>query len=176
MPYMIYQHPAVQTDLMFPERYWAKIAAACERTHCTYSEEELLDLPTGRYIIMRDVRPVRENRQISGDICGANEVGELIGLFYAMEWDAVTLTPSELGSGPKKFYILTKPRKRAKKNVQKNRTKADPGRQSGNSGEPDDIQQGSPAGGNQPADPGPDGIQLGMFDEENGGILNNDHQ
>lgn len=172
MPYMICQHPAVQTDLMFPERYWVKIASHVVSTRCTYSEEELLDLPTGRYIIMRDVRPVRENRQISGDICGANEVGELIGLFYAMEWDAVT----DGEEGPKKFYILTKPRKRAKKNVQKNRTKADPGRQSGNSGESDNIQQGSSAGGNQLADPGPDGIQLGMFDEENGDILNNDHQ
>ena len=144
MPYIVCKHPVVCMDIMVLQQYWPRLVSIIQRTGCTYDRENWEELPNGdRFIILRNVE-AKQGKQL----------GELIGLLYGLEWQA--MTDESLKNLSNKFYILLKPKKRkGKKHDQANRQEAHTGGESGNRGESaGDIRHGEDhgpdRGGNQP--------------------------
>lgn len=122
MAYVVCKHPMIQMDLMVKKKYWPNLVSYMERCECTYESEKEYDPGNGEtYVCIKDVQSIR-----------GYGLGELIGLFYGMEWASVTGVRPEVD----KFYICLNPRKRGKKDHDgENRAEADPGRKGGDSGE-----------------------------------------
>ena len=118
--FVLFRNPDVRIDIMILQKYWPKLVSIIERTECTYYREDWLELENGqKYVALRDVKADRPHR-----------LGELIGLFYSLEWDSLTDTPDE-NKPAEKFYILIKPRKKGKKHDQKDRQETGAGREGG---------------------------------------------
>ena len=121
MNYIIQKDPAVRIDLMTDKQYLPTLVSYCQRMGCKYEKEvECKPIKGREYVVLKD---------ISGKN-GAG-VGELIGLFYSLEWGSLIE-----GETQKKFYILINRRRKAKKHAGKNRKETGAGSDGGNSGEP----------------------------------------
>ena len=120
MNYIIHKDPAIRIDMMVDKQFLPTIASYCQRLGCKYEKEvECKPIGERQYVVLRD-------------ISGRNEaaVGELIGLFYSLEWGTLME-----GETQKKFYILINRRKKAKKHAGRDRKETGEGRESGDSGE-----------------------------------------
>ena len=132
MPYVVCKHPVIRMDIMVLQSFTPQIIGAVMNTGCTYEKEDWVEQPNGQnYLVLRDVTADK-----------GYKLGELIGRLYAMDD-----TPGEESKALRKFYILLKPRKKAKKNVQKDRQEAGAGSESGAGRESTgDIQPGQDPG------------------------------
>lgn len=148
--FVLFRNPDVRIDIMILQKYWPKLVSIIERTECTYYREDWLELENGRkYVALRDVKADRPHR-----------LGELIGLFYSLEWDSLTDTPDETKS-PEKFYILIKPRKKGGKHVQRNRQETGAGSEGGSAGgSGPDVPGKDPGAGRSGAEP----FVVGFYD------------
>ena len=151
MSYVIFKHPAIRMDLMVRRELWPKLVSHIARCDCTYAEERTtVNKKTGEaWVCVKDVRSLR-----------GYKIGELIGLFYGLEWEIVQKDEEDNA----RFYILLNPRKGGYNNARKNRKTAGARRQGRNTGKPaGDIQPGPDSGhrGNdyQPACLSPDDIR-----------------
>ena len=142
MNYIVQANPNVRLDLMVEESFYPQLVSYCERMKCKYAEEHT-------------VKPVKDRvYHVLKDISGPNGacVGELIGLFYSLEWGNLIE-----GGTHKKFYIMINPRRKGKKkNAGKNRKEADQGSNGGAAGEPSGDSGSGPVGG-----PAGDGASAG---------------
>ena len=121
MPYIVNMHPVIKMDLMVLQKYMPKLIGAVINAGCEYEKEDWIELKNGQnYVILRDVRSKR------GD-----QIGDLLKTLYEMD----NTVPDETGE-PQKFYILLKPRKKAKKNAQKDREETGAGSEGGAGSEP----------------------------------------
>ena len=128
MSYVVIKNPAIRIDLVVKKEYLPQLVGYISRMGCTYEAEQdkddwvcLMDIsgPTGRHI------------------------GDTLGLFYSLEWGHLVE-----GKPEDKFYILLNMRrKKAKKNVHKNRKEADQGSDGGNSGESAGYSEPGPVDG-----------------------------
>ncbi len=156
--FVLFSNPGVRIDIMILQKYWPKLVSIIERTDCRYYKEDWMELDNGqKYVILRDVKADRPNK-----------LGELIGLFYSLEWDSLTDTPAE-NKPPEKFYILIKPRKKGRKHVQENRTETGAGCESGSGvGSGSDVPGKAPGAGRSGTEPfvvrANDIRQLEMYD------------
>ena len=147
MNYIIHKDPSIRIDLMADKQFLPTLASYCQRMGCRYEKEIACKPIDGReYVVLRD---------ISGRNGAA--VGELIGLFYSLEWGTLIE-----GETRKKFYILINRRKKAKKHAVKDRKETGKGSGSGTGGEP----AGHPGPGqvDQPAGDGDDPGDFGVDD------------
>ena len=147
MNYIICKHPSIRLDLMCDKQFLPTLVSYCQRMGCKY-EKEAACKPIGEreYVVLKD---------ISGK--NGASVGELIGLFYSLEWGTLMQ-----GESTRKFYILINRRKKAKKHAGKDRKETGEGRDSRTAGEP----SGNPGSGpvDQPAGNGDDPGDLGIGD------------
>lgn len=122
MNYVVCANPNTSISLMVPEEFYPQLVSYVQRMGCKYAEERAAKPVNGRnYRVLKD---------ISGPNGGA--VGELLGLFYSLEWGSLVE-----GESQRKFYIMINPRRKGKKkNAGKNRKEADQGSNRGNPGEP----------------------------------------
>lgn len=122
MAHVIFKHPLIRMDLMVRKKYWPKLVAYIRRCECFYEEENPYDPGNGEeWIRVKDVQSLR-----------GYEIGNLVGLFYGMEWDSA-INPENQAD---KFYICLNLRKRGKnENDLKDRKEAGPGCKSGAAGE-----------------------------------------
>ena len=96
MPYIVCQHPAVRMDIMVLQQYWPTLVGMIERTGCTYFKEDWMEIESGQnYICLRDVKALK-----------GHQIGEFLKELFTLD----DLTEIQGETGPKKFYILTKPR------------------------------------------------------------------
>lgn len=124
MAYMICKHPAVRIDIMVPQKFWPQLVGVIQNTGCEYFKEDWMELPNGKdYILLRDVKAEKPWR-----------IGNLMKVLSRIE--------TETEDGTEKFYVLIKPRKKGKKNVQKIRQEVYPGSEGGDAGESGDLQPG----------------------------------
>lgn len=134
MNYVSLVHPSLHLDLMVEQEFYPQLVSYIQRMDCTYTEE-------------RELRPIRGHKyRVLKDIRGKNGagLGELLGLFYSLEWGALT----DRGEQARKFYIMVNPRRKEKrKHAGKHRKEADQGSHSGNSGEPAGYSEPGPVGG-----------------------------
>lgn len=133
MNYILCVNPNVRLDLMVEESFYPQLVSYVQRMGCTYAEERTAKPGNGRvYRVLKDIQ---------GKTGGA--VGELIGLFYSLEWN--NLKDGESG---RKFYMMINPRRKGKKNnAGKNRKETDQGGNGGNSGEPAGYSESGPVVG-----------------------------
>lgn len=119
MAHVICKHPMVRLDLRVKKQHWPKLASMIGRCQCHYEAEfeSKVDSTGEEWITLKDVQSLR------GD-----QLGNLIGLFYSMEWDSVTEGKED------KFYIMLNMKKREKKYDHEHREKVGPGCESRNSG------------------------------------------
>lgn len=121
MPYIVNMHPVIRLDIMVLQTYMPKLVGTILNCGCRYEKEDWVELPNDqKYVILRDIRSEH-----------GNQLGRLIDMLCDME----NTIPDESGK-PQKFYILLRPRKKVKKNVQKDREKAGPRGESGAGREP----------------------------------------
>ena len=147
MNYIIQKDPSIRIDLMVEKRFLPTMVSYCQRMGCKYEKEtECKPIGDRNYVVLKD---------ISGK--NGATVGELIGLFYSLEWGTLME-----GENQKKFYILINRRKKAKKHAGKDRKETGEGRDSGDSGE----SAGNPGSGtvDQPAGDGDDSGDFGVDD------------
>ena len=142
---------SVQIDVMVLEKYWPKLAGIFQRTGCRYEKEDRTRIRGDKtYIILRDVQADK-----------ANCLGEAVGMFFGLEWYFLT-DESPRGRAKDNFYILMRPRRKGKKNVQKDRQEAGARCEGGDAGEPGTVQPGEDfgcdAGGAEPCDAGADAV------------------
>ena len=121
MNYILSKDPSIRLDLMIDEQFAPQLVSYIERMGCKYVKEAVVKPVNGRiYRVLKD---------ISGPNGAA--VGELIGLFYSLEWGSRVE-----GEAARKFYMMVYPRrKEKKKHANKNRKKADQGSNGGDRGE-----------------------------------------
>jgi len=121
MPYIVNMHPVIRMDIMAQQKYLHKLVGEVINRGCEYEKEDWVEVKNGgKYVVLRDVHAKR------GDL-----LGDLLDALYDMD----NSIPDESGK-PQKFYILLRPRKKVKKNVQKDREKAGPRSESGAGREP----------------------------------------
>ena len=132
MGYSICKNPGIRLDLMVEAKYYPQLVGYFQRMGCTYTEERRAEPGNGKqYAVLTDVQ-------------GKNgrAVGELIGLFYSLEWASLKDGTDD------KFYILLNPRKKGKKkNVHKNRKETDAGSNAADRGSAADDSGSEPLGG-----------------------------
>jgi hypothetical protein len=150
MGYVIIKNPAVQMDLMVKKQYQPQLVSYMERMGVRYANEvtgTIWEDSTEEWVKLYD---------ISGE--SGKSVGELIGLFYSLEWGHLTAEDED------KFYIMLHPaRKGKRKHARKNRKETGTGSNGGDSGESSGYsepgQVGGPAGdGYDAGDPGADDL------------------
>ena len=149
MNYIIQKDPSIRIDLMCEKQFLPTLVSYCQRMGCNYQKEtECPPMNGAQYVVLKD-------------ISGRNDaaVGELIGLFYSLEWGSLTE-----GDAQKKFYILiNRRRKGKKKHAGTDRKETGEGRDGGTGGEPaDDSGSGQmdrpDRDGNDPGDAGFDDL------------------
>lgn len=120
MNYVVAKHPNVLVDMMVEERFYPQLIGYFQRTGCHYKKEREADPKNGKkYRVLKDVTGPGGN------------LGELIGLFYSLEWGNLIE-----GEPHGKFYIMINPRRKGKKkNVREDRKEADSGSEGGDRGE-----------------------------------------
>lgn len=125
MGYVISKSPDVRINLMVKQEYQAEVVSYCTRMHCRYKKERIFEPGNGEtWVTLVDVEPEEG---------GGRNLGELIGLFYSLEWQNLTEGKQD------KFYIVlgTKREKGRKKHARKNRQKTGQRGESGDAGESD---------------------------------------
>lgn len=136
----MFKHPGVRIDVMVEKEHWPKIVSIIQNNGGSYFKEDTSEIKGKTYILIRDVKTVHA-----------------YSLFKLIE-ELSTYAEGPLGDLNAKIYILIKPRKKAKKNVQKDREEAGTGSEGGNGGESGADQSGEDPGtggsGTEPADIG----------------------
>ena len=121
MPYIVCKHPVIKIDIMVLQSFTPQIISAVMATDCHYEKEDWVEQPNSQnYLVLRDIQADR------GD-----KIGALLNMLYQMD-DSPDTESGKL----RKFYILLKPRKKAKKNAQKNRKETGAGSEGGTGREP----------------------------------------
>lgn len=116
MPYVVCMHPVIRMDIMVLQAFTPQIVNAVINTGCRYEKEDWIEEANGqKYLILRDIHADK-----------GYQLGELLGKLYDLD-----RIPADEPNGPRKYYILLKPRKKVKKNVQKDRKETGAGRQGG---------------------------------------------
>lgn len=137
--YILCKNPKTQLNLMIDEQFEPQLVSYIQRMGCRYAKETRTKPINGRvYSVLKDIQ-------------GPNgaAVGELIGLFYSLEWGSL------MEGTDRKFYIMISQRKEKKKHAQKNRKADCAGSESGNSGK----SSGNSGRGEGPVDgPAGDGL------------------
>ena len=115
MSYVICKEPGIKIDLMAKKQYQPQLVGYVRTAHCTYDKE-----------VIRVIKGLNEEWVVLKNVTAENgkDVGQLIGLFYSMDWIGLTAGAED------KFYILIH-KARGKKHGGKNRKKADSGREGG---------------------------------------------
>ena len=121
MNYVVCANPNVTLDLMVDEEFYPQLVSYVTRMGCKYAKERTAKPIKGRkYHVLKD---------ITGPNGGA--VGELLGLFYSLEWGTLAK-----GESQRKFYIMiNQKRKGTKKHAGKTRKENAKGSDIGTSGE-----------------------------------------
>ena len=132
----------VKIDLMVEQEFYPQLVSYVQRMGCSYTKERTAKPGNGRvYKVLKDIHGK------------GGAVGELLGLFYSLEWGAL-----KSDKDARKFYIMINPaRKGKKKDADKNRKKAGQGSNSGNSGESSGYSEPGSVGG-----PAGDGFDAGL--------------
>lgn len=121
MAYVICLNPEVKLDLMVRKEHQAELVSYFARCGCAYKKEKETTFPNGEtWVTFKDIYPAHNGR----------ELGDLIGLFYSMEWKNLIEGQED------KYYILIN-RRRGKKYAGKNRKEVRQRSESGDAGEPD---------------------------------------
>lgn len=118
--YIYCANPNLQLNLMIDEQFAPQLVSYIQRMGCTYAKEVHTKPLNGRiYTVLKDIQ---------GKTGAA--VGELIGLFYSLEWGSLTE-----GDTARKFYIMIGQRRKEKKNADKTRKEVHTGSNGGDRGE-----------------------------------------
>lgn len=158
----MFKHPEVRIDVMVEKEFWPNIVSIIKSNDGSYFKEDTSEIKGKTYILIRDVKTVHAYNLI-------RLIG-MISAFSEKELDAAN-----------KIYILIKPRKKVKKNVQKDRQETGTGSEGGNGGESGTDQPGedlgSVDGGSEPVERGDNAcVQLKMeLPEVTGGDYDGDH-
>ena len=133
MNYILMKDNSIRLDLIVDREFLPQMVGYVTRMGCTYTEEKQIEGIKGRdYVLLRDIQ---------GPTCAS--VGELLGLFYSLEWGSVTK-----GGDGRKFYIMLNSRRKGrKKNADKDRKEAGKGSHCGDHGEPSGNSGSEPLGG-----------------------------
>lgn len=155
--YIICKDPSIQIDLIVREDLLPQLVSYIQRTGCTYAKEKPMNLhgpheldgTAVRHVCLKDVQSTK-----------GVDLGELIGLFYSLEWGNLVEGRED------KFYVMIKKRKGIKHHVHKNRAETNSGSESGDRGEP------AVNSGSGPVDePDRDGSDTGSAGTDNPGIV-----
>lgn len=118
--YILCKAPNLQLNLMIDEQFAPQMVSYIQRMGCTYAKEAHTKPINGRiYTVLKDIQGKT----------GA-ELGELIGLFYSLEWGSLTE-----GEAARKFYIMVSQKRKEKKHASKTRKETGSGSNGGNRGE-----------------------------------------
>ena len=99
MAYILSKSPVVRLDMMVEAEFYPQLVGYMQRMGCTYAEERKIEPGNGKqYAYLVDIQ---------GQY-GKN-IGELIGLFYTLEWPALN------DGKDSKFYLILNPKKKGKK-------------------------------------------------------------
>ena len=126
MGYIVCKDPHIRIDFMVREEHQAELVGYIRRMNCEYKKEVRSDLGNGDvWVCLKDIRPAK--REGGGRVYG-KQLGELIGLFYSIEWTNLTEGKED------KYYLMLTDRRR-EKYAGKNRKKADQRSEGGDAGE-----------------------------------------
>lgn len=152
MSYVISKHPSVRINLMVKKENLAELVSYVERCGCRYKKEREIVPGNGEtWVSLVDIEA--ENGKALGD---------LIGLFYSMEWKNLTEGREE------KYYMIIAERK-GKKYAGKMGPKAGKRSKGGNKGKSNasdryNVDRGYSGDDSEPGDPGDYDIRIGKED------------
>jgi hypothetical protein len=117
MSYIISKNDNVRLDIMIVKKYQPQLIGYMRQYGCTYDREvDWKSDKDNHYVILKDVKGEH-----------GRDLGEVIGLFYSLEWNKLID-----GSSEDKFYITLNARRRAKDHAGKDRKETGEGRDGGN--------------------------------------------